>query len=167
MSWFKRLFGHGESESSSQQSLGSDTQTPIARVTARVIINGNPEDSKVPTPLLTLEEFFEGNEEIGSIGCNLDGCPEPNEFFKLLSEIRSRPDVSDVRVQITCLDDPWKQWPFSDTLWIMTPVDAETVKTWFPTNLAPDECWTGWTEGTLYEPIEVIAGHSPVAAWFD
>lgn len=167
MSWWARLFGRdGNSNAPEPYGHGTD-QTPLARVTARVMINGNPEDRKVPTPLLTLEEFFEGNEEAGSIGCNLDSYPEPSEFFSLLTGIRSKPEVSDVRVQITCLDDPWKQWPFSDTVWIITSVDPENVKSWFPVHLAPSECWQGWIERTLYEPIEIKYGHLPVAAWYD
>lgn len=34
--------------------------------------NGNPDDPATPIPLLTLEEFFEGNDIDGSICCNLD-----------------------------------------------------------------------------------------------
>lgn len=163
MSWLKRLFGGSSNEHSPPQQ-GDDA---LARVTARVMVNGNPEDRGVPTPLLSLEEFFEGNDEIGSIGCNLLSTPQPSEFYTLLGKINSRPDVSDVRIQITCLDDPGKQWPFSDTIWIMTSADELTVKSWFPESLAPDEVWIGWVDRTIYEVLEIAEGHHPVAVWYD
>jgi hypothetical protein len=142
-------------------------ETPLARVTARVMRNGKPEDRRVPVPLLTLEEFFEGNDETGSIGCNLDSCPEPKDFYNLLMPLRARDDVSDIRIQITCVDDPGKQWPFSDTIWIMTSADEDTVRSWFPTHLAPDDCSEGWPELVKFEAIEVAKGHHPVGIWFD
>lgn len=128
---------------------------------------GNPEIPGVPTPLLSLNEFFEGNDFVGSIGCNLDSEPTPQEFFQLLEAIKSRQDVSDVRIQISCVDDPGEDWPFSDTVWIMTSASEEAVQSWFPSALSPDEVWTGWTTGVNYEALEVDAAHEPVAVWFD
>jgi hypothetical protein len=141
--------------------------TPLERVTERALRNGNPESRAVPTPLLTLEEFFEGNDSVGSIGCNLDPMPEPGELYKILLTIRARPEVSDVRVQITCVDAPGEEWPFSDTLWIITSADAEAVEKWLPGRVAPNEVWTGWLEGTAYEQVAVPDGHAPVAIWYD
>lgn len=163
MDWLKLLFGKSVRSDSPHQ----EDNTALARITARVTINGNPENRKVPVPLLTLEEFFEGNDETGSIGCNLPACPEPKELYTLLASIRSRPDVSDVKIQVTCLDDPGKMWPFSDTVWIMTSADELAVASWFPDRLAPSETWTGWTEGRNFEPLEIAKGHHPVAVWFD
>jgi hypothetical protein len=132
-----------------------------------VFANGNPEDRAVATPLLSLEEFFEGNEDVGSIGCNLEKCPPPSEFYALLKEFRDRPDVSDVRVQITCVDSPGEEWPFSDTVWIITAASEDTVRSWFPDELLPDEVWTGWIDGQKYDDLDISPGHHPVAAWYD
>lgn len=140
--------------------------SPLERVTERVFRQGNPELRSTPTPLLTLEEFFDGNDAVGSIGCNLGSEPDPQQFYALLSEIRSRPDVSDVRLQITCVDHPGEDWPFSDTVWIMTSASPDTVAKWFPKELAPNETWEGWPKGE-YEPCPVQAGHRVVAAWYD
>lgn len=141
--------------------------TPLKRVTQRVMRNGNPEDRSVPTPLLTIEEFFDGNNFVGSIGCNLMSEPAPDEFLTLLQEIRDRADVSDVRIQITCVDNPGKDWPFSDTIWIMTSASPEAVRQLFPDELAPDEVWEGWTDGIKFEPCAITPGHRPIAAWYD
>lgn len=141
--------------------------TPLERVTERVMRQGNPEQRAVPTPLLTLEEFFDGNDFVGSIGCNLMSEPEPQQFYELLQSIRSRSDVSDVRIQITCVDDPGEDWPFSDTVWVMTSADPREIGSLFPEDLAPDEVWIGWTEGVKFEEYEILSGHHPVAIWYD
>jgi hypothetical protein len=141
--------------------------TPLERVTERMMRNGNPEERSVPTPLLTLEEFFDGNDFVGSIGCNLDSAPEPTEFFELLQAFRQRPDVSDVRIQITCVDDPGNDWPFSDTIWIMTDREPSEVQHWFPDDLAPNEVWEGWTNRVRFEECPLTPGHKPVGVWYD
>ena len=139
--------------------------TPLERITVRVTRNGHPDDSGTPIPLLTLEEFFEGNEVDGSICCNLDSCPPPAQVFHALKAIRERNEVADVRVQVTAFDDP--EWPFSDTVWIMTKANSEEVASWIPDELAPDECWEGWIESQVYEAYDVPADTHPVAMWWD
>jgi hypothetical protein len=47
----------------------------LQRIIERVNRNGEFYDENTPTPLLTLKEFFDGNDVVGSIGCNLDGQP--------------------------------------------------------------------------------------------
>ncbi len=84
----------------------------------------------------------------------------------LLERIAARPDVADVRVQITMFDDP-EGWPFSDTVWVITSAGASDVATWFDEDVRPDDCWEGWTDGTAFEPCEVPAGMRPVACWWD
>ena len=160
--WFRKLIGK-EARSSDR----NDQSTALGRVTRRVTLHGNPEAPGTPVPLLTLEEFFEGNHEVGSIGCNLPSVPAPSQFYSLLKDIRDRPDVSDVRVQITCLDAPGEEWPFSDTIWVVTSADETAVRSWFEGQLAPDEVWTGWQPNTRYEDIEIADGHLPVAIWYD
>jgi len=54
--------------------------TPLEKITQRVNQNGHFYNDNIPVPLLTLEEFFEGNYVVGSIGCNLDAEPNPEEF---------------------------------------------------------------------------------------
>jgi hypothetical protein len=84
--------------------------TPLERITERVTRLGHPDSPGVPRPLLTIDEFFEGNDVVGSIGCNLEGAPLPARFYELFKEIAKRTNVKDIRVQITMFDDP--AWPF-------------------------------------------------------
>ena len=136
----------------------------LERVTERVSRLGNPEDPRTPRPLLSIDEFFKGNDVVGSIGCNLDGEPGPEGFYNLFQVISQRPDVKDIRVQITAFDDP--DWPFSDTVYIMTTASPEEVATWFPEQLKPDEVWDGFVDQP-YEPYQVPPGSQPVACWWD
>jgi hypothetical protein len=141
--------------------------TPIERVTERVLRNGNPEDRKTPAPMLTLQEFFEGNDCVGSIGCNLDNAPAPDEFWELLSALAKRDDVSDIRIEITALDAPGEEWPFSDRIWIFTSANLDEVESWFPQHLAPDEVWVGFGPSQKYEQVDFPSGHQPIAVWYD
>lgn len=76
--------------------------TSLERLIARINCNGDINDPTTPRPLVTLEEFFEGNEDYGSIGYNFSpDQPAPAEFYELLKRIRDRPDVADVRVEVS------------------------------------------------------------------
>jgi hypothetical protein len=136
----------------------------LERVTERVNRLGDPDEPSTPRPLLTIDEFFEGNSEIGSIGCNLTPTPTPDEFATLLRSIATRSDVFDVRVQVTMFDTP--EWPFSDTVYIMTSASPDDVLAWFPERLRPDETWLGFTDQP-FEPYVVPAGARPVGVWWD
>jgi hypothetical protein len=138
--------------------------TPLDRIAERVSRMGDPDDPGTPRPLLGVDEFFMGNTVVGSIGCNLDGAPAPAEFHTLLRTIAGRSDVGDIRVQITAFDDP--DWPFSDTVYIMTSASAGQVATWFPEHLKPDETWEGFV-AQEYEPYAVPDGMQPIACWWD
>ena len=138
--------------------------TPLERITERVTRLGHPDEPGTPTPLVSVDEFFEGNSEVGSIGCNLDVAPEPVRFYELFREISRRPEVNDIRLQITAFDVP--EWPFSDTVYVMTSATPEEVASWFPDDLKPDETWEGFVD-QAFEPYEVPAGSTPVACWWD
>ena len=139
--------------------------TALERITKRVTLVGDPNDPSTPRPLLTLGEFFEGNEVVGSIGCNLTPTPTPAEFRAVLTAIAARPQVSDVRVQVTMFDDP--EWPFSDTVWVITTADPSTVASWFEAAMAPDDVSEGWPDAVAYEECNVPAGMRAVQCWWD
>ena len=59
------------------------------------------------------------------------------------------------------------EWPFSDTVYIMTSATLEEVRQWFPDRLKPDEVWEGLLDQEKTESYDVPAGVRPVAAWWD
>jgi hypothetical protein len=62
-------------------------------------------------------------------------------------------------------DDP--EWPFSDTVYIMTSAASGDVGSWFTSNLKPDEVGDGFMPGQTYEPYIVPAGTHVVCCWWD
>ena len=68
-----------------------------------------------PLPVVGLEDFFDGNDDDGSIGCNLleNEHPGPEGFYTVLKAIRSRPEVQDILVEVYEVEDG--QWPFSES----------------------------------------------------
>jgi hypothetical protein len=138
--------------------------TPLERITKRVTRIGHPDDESTPRPLLTLAEFFEGNHESGSIGCNLLPVPAPKAFYDLFRAMALRGHVSDIRVQITQFDAP--EWPFTDTVYVMTTATEEEVMSWFPKSMKPDETWRGFVE-QAYESYVVPSGMHPIGCWWD
>ena len=139
--------------------------TPLDRITERVNRRGDVNDPATPRPLLTLAEFFEGNDVIGSIGCNIIPTPKPAEFYDALKKIAARPDVAEVLVQVAMLDTP--EWPFSDVIWIITSAQSNEVMQWFDESIRPDECAAGWITEIPIEHYPVPLGMQPVACWWD
>ena len=137
----------------------------LQRVTDRVSRLGDPNDMATPCALLTIAEFFEGNNCIGSIGCNLSPIPAPKRFYEFFAQIAARTDVKDIRVQITAFDDP--EWPFSETVYIMTSASPDEVASWFEDDIRPDEVSEGFRPGVAHEPYEIPLGTRPVLCWWD
>ncbi len=126
---------------------------------------GDINDFDRPRPLVSLELFFEGNEDYGSIGYNLPDPPEPRDFYDLLKELRDRDDVHDVLIEVKDLEDP-DGWPSTDTIWFITRASPDDVRQWFPERLDPDDVIIGFDQQQV-EPYEVPAGHEAIAAWYD
>lgn len=94
-----------------------------------------------------------------------DSEQSPQTIYHHLQKIRERNDVSDVLVEITMFDDP--DWPFSESILVITSASPEEVQCWFVEEIAPDECWEGWSEDTDHRWVEVPAGMHPVICWWD
>jgi hypothetical protein len=70
-----------------------------------------------PEPqIVSVTKFFDGNDDLGSIGCNLDPHPGIDAFRGVLTGLLSRPDVKAVYAQISELDPGDESWPFTDTV---------------------------------------------------
>lgn len=141
--------------------------SPRDRLLARI---GDINDFSRPRPLVTLEEFFEGNDDPGSIGYNLPDPPEPREFYKFLLGLRAKGEVTDIRIEVKDLEDP-DGWPSSDTIWIITTASPRDVRSWFPERLAPDEVLDGFEPYGKQEPgleaYSIPKGSRAVGLWYD
>jgi hypothetical protein len=119
-----------------------------------------------PDPIVSLESFFEGNDDPASIGCNLEDHPGVPRFYAVLRAIRERPDVHGVWVGITEVMGP-DEWPFSDTVYVVTSAPSAEVAEW-TAELQPDE--PGPEEWTREPPARlkpVPAGSRVVTVWWD
>lgn len=117
-------------------------------------------------PLVSLEDFFTGNHDPGSIGCNLIVHPGITTFLRVLKSVRERPEVQDVLIEITDLEDTEGIWPFSDSVYILTRAPARKVARWLR-RLHPDEVGgvpPDWLPARL---PDLLPDHEVLLAWWD
>ena len=118
-------------------------------------------------PVVSLEDFFVGNSDYGSIGCNLPNSPGPQGFFKTLKNVRDNDSVQDILVEVDEVveDDP-ETWPFSDRVYVLSAALLDEVRSWLAP-LEPDEVSEGWENGVpLVAPL-LKPGVKVYAAWWD
>jgi hypothetical protein len=117
--------------------------------------------------LVTLEEFFLGNDDYGSIGCNLSPMLGPQFFYEKLESIRSQPNVQDVLVEVTEIEeeDP-EMWPFSDRVYVFTNATLEDVTHWSAA-LKPDAVEQGLPQERPDSAPELKAGYQCYGLWWD
>jgi hypothetical protein len=139
----------------------------LEEVTKLAKRNGDLMDPATARPLLTLEEFFDGNQDAGSIGYNFYPIqPTPQEFYEVFKTIRERPEVADVRVEV------WDQveedfWPSCDTIWIITSADPKEVVQWIPKVMEPDDTLIGFPTEPKIEPYDIPGGMQAIGIWWD
>jgi hypothetical protein len=121
--------------------------------------------SQMPEPvLISAEEFFDGNDDLGSIGCNLVDHPGIDVFRKAFSLIAKLDGVSGVYVRIAEADPGHGSWPFADTAIITgSPKKEEVVNAL--SELHPDEVSTAFEFGLTNSAPEV--SESSLVAWWD
>ncbi len=117
-------------------------------------------------PVVPLEAFFDGNDDLGSIGCNLPEHPGISRFRDVLTAMRARPDVQDVLVGIYEIVEDDTSWPFSETIYVLTTARASTVQQW-AAELEPDEVTAGFLDGPPPGAPSLRPGMAPVRLWWD
>ena len=126
-------------------------------------------------PTVTVDEFFDGNDDEDSIGVNLPGDKHIglNGFRHVLTSIRDRPDVQDVFLELTEVPDPDEPlddeiWPTACVAFVVTSASLEDVKDWV-TILHPRDVSEGWNvRAGIKTPIDkgaMKAGMRPVRVW--
>ncbi len=115
-------------------------------------------------PLVSIEDYFDGADGETGLLCNTDIVADEDKVA-LLSAIRARSDVDDLRIAIVQCDD--EEWPFSDKLVIVAKASDDDVASWFPDGAKPDEIWSDDNPNMPAEPISVPLGYRKVWLWFD
>lgn len=119
-----------------------------------------PEPRTVP-----IERFFEGNDDRGSIGCNLLAHPGMDVFREALTGLLRRPDVQGVYAQVAEVDPGAGSWPFTDTVLVVGAIPvAELRRLLRP--LQPDEVGTA-ADLAIVPAVAERHGSPVLAAWWD
>jgi len=127
--------------------------TPRERLIRRINQRGDINHPDTPRPLVTLEEFFHGNDFPGSIGHSPNPPFEPGHFYDTFLRIRDRSDVLDVLVEVIHhrVHNPW---PTADTIWVITSASPNEVQVWVG-ELYGDDFHHGWTRHRKRESYDV------------
>ncbi|HSE17699.1 MAG TPA: hypothetical protein VLB46_11655 [Pyrinomonadaceae bacterium] len=122
--------------------------------------------SQEPEPqIIDVEEFFDGNDDLGSIGCNLLPHPGLEAFRDAFARLAQRPDVKGVYAQIFELDPGEGCWPFTDTVLVVGSISVEDVAAEV-SQLQPDEIVIA-AESGLAEMIARRFAEPVVVVWWD
>jgi len=125
-----------------------------------------PIHSNTAGPIVSLEEFFDGNQDVASIGCNVRPYPGLDVFYDVLCNIRSRADVQDVLVEIHEIPDDERDWPFSERVYVLTSATPDVVCGWLGV-LDPSEVEEGWASEAPIAAPTLQPGMHVVGAWWD
>jgi hypothetical protein len=112
--------------------------------------------------LVPIAVFFDGNDDPGSIGCNLLDHPGIEKFRDVFTSLVGRPDVEAVYARISELDPGFGSWPFADTVFVVGNIPLKTLEKELA-DLEPDEVGVP-PPSAAPDPL---AGSRILMAWWD
>jgi hypothetical protein len=115
--------------------------------------------------IVPMDRFFDGNDDVGSIGCNLLKHPGIEIFCDTFSNLAQRPDVEAIYARIAELDPGQGCWPFSDTVFVVGNIPSNELRAILQ-QLDPDEVGRG-EDYDLPEEIRRRHAEPVIAAWWD
>ena len=135
---------------------------PVKRDALINLIRSQPEHES-GRALVTVAEFFNGNADLGSIGCNLPDHPGLDHFRHVITEIENHAGVEEVWMQIYDLDEG--DWPFSENVLIVGRVPILEIRQ-LSESLEPSEIsemQLDWTPSRAKH----LMGRSYINLWWD
>jgi hypothetical protein len=127
-------------------------------------------------PIVSLEDFFEGNWDERSLAPNKVGYDRPPlaECYRILRGLRNHPAVQDVLVAIhetPVANDPedFDIWPDSDTVYVLASCEKEVIAKESEA-LKIDDIGIGWSCNTGIQPPgapQMNEGVKVFALWWD
>lgn len=119
-----------------------------------------------PEPqIVAIDRYFDGNDDPGSIGCNLPDHPGMDAFRRVLTGLLRRPNVLGVYAQISELDPGEDCWPFTDTVLVAGIISVEEVRAAVD-RLEPDEIAPAKNLGVSFSVADTH-GVPVLALWWD
>jgi hypothetical protein len=114
---------------------------------------------------VSVADFFDGNEDTGSIGVNI--YPEPpslSEFHETLSKIENDGKTNSLLIRIADIEDC--DWFYSDMVFINGDYTLNEVKKLFK-SLKPDEVYEGLMYNENPNNIPNLNGGKSYSIWWD
>lgn len=125
----------------------------LKRIIERVNINGNFYAHATPIPLLTLEEFFDGNDVYSSFAREYF----PSDFRELFLKLLQNENIHNVYIEVRDLED--SDWPYADTAWVVTSLDVNAILSYFTGDFVPFATMDGFKKkDKIYENIVIPPG---------
>jgi hypothetical protein len=115
--------------------------------------------------LVSYERFFEGNDDVGSIACNIEAHPGVAWYSDAFKRIAADPAVKAIFVEINDVnqvEDDNDSWPSSDKVHVVTKASDKRIEAWRQ-ELQADE--VGPVEKA--EGLEVPEGYRGQVFWWD
>ena len=161
-----RLFGGGTTSSGGSGRDSSDYESRL-KLVELLESQDCTGDYAGSLPVASVDEFFTGNADVGSIGCNLIDHPGLEVFHSTLKKLEGRSDVQSVLVEVLEIEpDDSGGWPFSERVYILTSVEQDSVQSWF-SDLQPTEVDRGWFETRPERVPELEPGMAVYSIWWD
>ncbi len=112
--------------------------------------------------IVSIDRFFDGNDDAASIGCNLVEHPDIDLFRSVLTGLIERPDVTAVYARIAELDPGPDSWPFADTVIVIGSIRSEDLQKALsalrPTDVGLDRS---------FKKLAQSHGGQPLVSWWD
>jgi len=113
-------------------------------------------------PVVTLEEFFEGNTFSESIDATTNEKYDPQLLFSIFKQFREIEGIHDVFVEVKGTGNPDK-WPTTNVIWVVAAADPRHYRSDWPaeiwdSNLPCDYETYPRKHERPAEPIDIPAG---------
>lgn len=116
--------------------------------------------------LVSIDRFFDGNEDRDSIAVHIDPHPGTKRFKEILKTLESNDQVQSVWVEITDIDPTC--WPYSERVIIITTLEAQAVLELIEDELEPDEVADLEIDEDIQLPkYQSSSGFKVVGIWWD
>ena len=115
---------------------------------------------------VSVEDFFDGNEDTGSIGANI--YPEPpslREFYYTFKKFKHSPKTDKLLIRIADIDEI--EWFYTDMIYISGNYTLAEIKKMFK-QLKPDEIYEGMMYDNKPSNIpQIKPGNKAYSVWWD
>jgi hypothetical protein len=130
------------------------------------------EQDSGPPPVVTLDEYFEGNTDEECIAPNQWGYGRPplSDLYAVFKKIQDKANVQAVLVGIhgdwvEALKYP-ESWPSAENIHIYTTASAEEVESWI-SGLESDGAGEGWPYGMHPAAPKPSSGYEVITVFWD